>query len=94
MSYCAHLPSFVVRLSTPLNDLTASENPGPISFKLHVEPSVKGGLKICSNGHSPLIKMAAMPILSLLLLQEGQFSVSGERMCTILVNRLRTKPAQ
>ena len=27
-------------------------------------------------------------ILSLLLLQEGQLSVSGERMCTILVNRL------
>ena len=27
-------------------------------------------------------------ILSLPLLQEGQLSVSGERMCTILVNRL------
>ena len=27
-------------------------------------------------------------ILSLLLIQEGQLSVSGERMCTILVNRL------
>ena len=27
-------------------------------------------------------------IISLLLIQEGQFSVSGERMCTILVNRL------
>ena len=26
--------------------------------------------------------------LSLLLIQEGQLSVSGERMCTILVNRL------
>ena len=26
-------------------------------------------------------------ILSLLLIQEGQFSVSGERMCTILVSR-------
>ena len=25
-------------------------------------------------------------ILSLLLIQEGQLSVSGERMCTILVN--------
>ena len=29
-----------------------------------------------------------MVILSLLLIQEGQLSVSGERMCTILVNRL------
>ena len=27
-------------------------------------------------------------ILSLLLIQEGQLSVSGERKCTILVNRL------
>ena len=27
-------------------------------------------------------------ILSLLLIQVGQLSVSGERMCTILVNRL------
>ena len=27
-------------------------------------------------------------ILSLLLIQEGQLLVSGERMCTILVNRL------
>ena len=27
-------------------------------------------------------------ILYLLLIQEGQLSVSGERMCTILVNRL------
>ena len=28
-------------------------------------------------------------ILSLLLIQEGQLSVSGERMCKILVNHLR-----
>ena len=28
-------------------------------------------------------------ILSLQLIQEGQLSVSGERMCTVLVNRLR-----
>ena len=30
----------------------------------------------------------SMVILSLPLFQEGQLSVSGERMCTILVNRL------
>ena len=30
----------------------------------------------------------SMAILSIPLLQEGQLSVSGERMCTILVNRL------
>ena len=29
-----------------------------------------------------------MVILSLPLIQEGQVSVSGERMCTILLNRL------
>ena len=66
MSYCDHLPSVVrrrpsVRPSTPLNDFS-SEPPGPIFFKLHVKPSIKGGLKICSNGHGSLIKMAAKPI--------------------------------
>ena len=30
----------------------------------------------------------SMVVLSLLLIQEGQLSVSGERMCTILVNGL------
>ena len=60
MSYCDHSPS-VVCLSTPLNDFS-SENPGSIFFKLHVEPSVKGGLRICTNGHHPLSKMAIMPI--------------------------------
>ena len=30
----------------------------------------------------------SMAILSRPLIKEGQFSVSGERMCTILVNRL------
>ena len=33
-------------------------------------------------------EILSMVILSLLLIQEGQFSDSGERMCTILVNRL------
>ena len=50
-----------VRPFTPLNDLS-SETPGPNFIKLHVEPCVKGGLKICTNGHGPLIKMAGMPI--------------------------------
>ena len=31
----------------------------------------------------------SMVMLSLPLIQEGQLSVSGERMCTILVNHLR-----
>ena len=58
MSYCGYLLS-VHPPSTPLNDF--SETPGPIFFQLHVEPSVTVGLKICTNGHSPLIKMAVMP---------------------------------
>ena len=33
----------------------------------------------------------SMVILSLPLIQEGQLSVSGERMCTILVNRFVVK---
>ena len=33
----------------------------------------------------------SMVILSLPLIQEGQLSASGERMCTILVNRLENK---
>ena len=35
-----------------------------------------------------LIMKYFLVILSLLLIQEGQLSVSGERMCIILVNRL------
>ena len=48
MRYYDHLPS--VHPPTPLNDFS-SETAGPIFFKLHVESSVKGGLKICTNGH-------------------------------------------
>ena len=36
MSYCDYSPSVVRRPFTPLND---------------VEPYIKGGLKICTNGH-------------------------------------------
>ena len=59
MSYCDHLPSAVC-MSTPLNHLS-SETLEPIFFKLHVEPSIKRRLKIYSNGHGPLIKVAVMP---------------------------------
>ena len=54
-------PSSVARPSTPLN-VFFSETPGPHLFNFHVEPSVKGGLKIYTNCHCTLIKMAAMPI--------------------------------
>ena len=38
----------------------------------------------CETDH----EIFSMVILSLPLIQEGQLSVSGERRCTILVNRL------
>ena len=38
----------------------------------------------CGNDH----EIFSMVILSLPLLQEGQLSMSGERMCTLLVNHL------
>ena len=55
-----HMSSVVVRRplsvclsSAPLNDFSI-ETPGPFFFKLHVNPSVKGDLKICMNCHGPL----------------------------------------
>ena len=35
---------------------------GQFSAKRHVEPSVKRRLKICTNSHDPLSKMAAVPM--------------------------------
>ena len=55
LSYCDHLPFICSHL------WTAFKTPWPNFFMLHVEPSIKEGLKIYTNGHSPLIKMAAMP---------------------------------
>ena len=76
MSYYDYLLSVVVRpSSTPSNDFS-SEAPKPVFFKLHVEPSFEGGLKIYTNSHGPLDKMAAMPIygktLKTLLLQNQE----------------------
>ena len=45
----------------------------------------------CSLSHSFMEidhEIFSTVILSLSLIQEGQLSVSGDRMCTILVNRL------
>ena len=47
-----------------------------------MEPSVKRGLKISSNGHGPLIKMAAMPIYGTFL----HIGPSVEGMLTICSN--------
>ena len=54
-------------------------------------PGGRGFISRRSHQHSVAeidCEIFSMVILSLLLIQEGQLSVSGERMCTILVNRL------
>ena len=48
-------------------------------------------IKIYTVCHSVLDFFAFLDILSLPLIHEGQLAVSGERMCTILVNRLEDK---
>ena len=61
MSYCDHLRSVICQsipcLSTPLNGFSAT--PGPIFYFMW---SPSWGLKICTDGHGLLIKMAAMTI--------------------------------
>ena len=51
-----------------------------------VEGSTPAGSAIFFHGVDH--EMLSVVILSLPLIQEGQLSVSGERMCTVLVNRL------
>ena len=78
MIHCDHSPS--VCLSTPLNNFS-SETPGPIFFKLHVEPSVKGGFKIFTNGYC---QMAAMPVYMVKILRnlfQNQESFEAESWC-------------
>ena len=55
-----HLSS-ICPFSIPLNNFSC-EIPGPNFFKFYVNSSVKGGLKICTNSHGPLIKMVTVPI--------------------------------
>ena len=58
---------------------------------LHVCRTLCKALKIengVMNMRSVYLAHFSTAILSLPLIQEGQLSVSGERMCTILVNRL------
>ena len=56
-----HCPLFDIHQSS-VHTFEQLETLRPIFFKLHVGPSFKGGLKICTNGYGPLSKMAAMPI--------------------------------
>ena len=49
-----------------------------------VQPPPRSATSFMEIGH----EIFSTVILSLLLIQEGQLSVSGKRICTILVNRL------
>ena len=47
----------------------SSEISWPISTKLHVDPSVETGLRVCSNGHAPL---TVMPIYGKIMIKKKQ----------------------
>ena len=83
MSHCDNLPSIfcqsIHHLSSPSNNFS-SETRGPIFFKFNVEPSVEGGLKIYKNGHSQLIKKAAMLIYGKNILKSSS-SEPGKLYC-------------
>ena len=61
-----------------------------------MKPSIKGALKICTNGHGPLTKMAAMPIYgktlkNLLLKNEESFetdSCIGDSRSTMFIKMM------
>ena len=55
-----------------------------VNSKLQVQPPPGRQHSFMESDHEILSTV----FLSLLLIQEGQLSISGERMCTILVNCL------
>ena len=56
---------------------------------LDIDPENSDPLTDQSNGAAEIDhEIFSMVVLSLLLTQEGQLSASGERMCTVLVNRI------
>ena len=69
-----YLPALVAQLDAP-SDWRPGHGFNPHQGRQH---------SFMENDH----EIFSMVILSLPLIQEGQLSVSGERMCTILVNRL------
>ena len=71
MSYCDHSPS-VVCLSIHTVEQLLLWNPWPVFFKLHVVPSVKRWLKVCTNGHSPSPSRYMVKTLKNLLLQNQE----------------------
>ena len=75
MCYIQEWPAWVAQLNVP-----SDWRPGGCGFN-HRQGRQHSFVEIDHEIFSTVI-------LSLLLIQEGQLSVSGERMCTILVNRL------
>ena len=75
LSLCNTQPASVAQLDAPSDWRPGGRGLNPRRGRQH--SFVEIDHEICS-----------MVILSLPLIQEGQLSVSGERMCTILVNRL------
>ena len=71
MSYNDHSSSVIRLLSVrPSTTVNNSETPGPILFKILLEPFVNVRLKICTHGLGPLIKM--VKTLRNLLLQNQE----------------------
>ena len=96
MSYCSHSPAGIHRPSVRL-PVRSSVCPSvhtfeqlllwnfwANSFKRYVEPSVKEGLKICTNGRGPLIKMANIYVVRILknLLLQNRKSFEAESWYT------------
>ena len=85
-----------VKANTSWNVYTEQEKPGPASVAQLDAPSDwrpggRGFNPRRGRQHSFVEidhEIFSTVILSLPLIQEGQLSVSGKRMCTILVNRL------
>ena len=71
----AHLPASVAQLDAPSDWRLGGPGFNPCRGRQH---------SFVEIDH----EIFSTVILSLLLIQEGQLSVFGERMCTILVNRL------
>ena len=65
-------------------DSVAQSDARPIGDKVVVRPLPGWQHSFMEIDH----EIFSMVILSLPLIQEGQLSVSGERMCTVLVNSL------
>ena len=86
------MKTFVVALLTSTHNLCFHEEIKPASVAQLDAPSDwrpgGRGFDPAEVGNILSWRLIMKYFLSLPLIQEGQLSVSGERMCTILVNRL------